>query len=241
MQDIEAVANTILRAISESPTKTLTGGRIRDAILAAYPSFRPISHGATNLRDFIRNHVRGVREQSRAGMDIVYAISDVYPTELEKPSASLVPLSEQIPLFEPAPEKTLPQSDILSNYRLWKAFASPHSPWKIFLDPETGFVSSLAPNELRNPSSVSVPPCSPEFLLSVATAFVDDQAPEPFRPILTRTLTEKKWWLPFFEVLKNYGLRSRWTAFRREKIAEEFERTVAQVLREHRSEERRVG
>jgi len=228
MEAKEAVADTILRTISVSPTKTLAGGQVHQAIRACYPSFRPTDHGARNLREFIRIYVLAVKEESRrAGMDIVYGLRDAEPVEptlhAEETSSSGAP-----------PTPSVSRASILMDQRVWKAFASPSSPWRLFLQSDTGTVRSLAPNESPDPSWVPVPPCSAEALQKIAQDFVN-RSPEPFRPVLTRTLTERKWWFPFFEVLRNVGLKTSWIGFRRDRIAEEFERTISALVQERRA------
>ncbi len=95
--------------------------------------------------------------------------------------------------------------------------------------PETGTVKTIAPTESTDPSWIEVPHCSAEALLKIAHAFVDT-APEPFRPVLTQTLTEKKWWLPLLEVLRNVGLKTSWFKFRRGRITDEFDRSISHLL-----------
>lgn len=228
MEDQAAVANTILRTISDSRTKTLAGGQIRSAIIALYPGFQPTDYGTRNLRDFIRNFVPAVKEESRAGMDIVYALRDSIRSE----PARIDELSDAHPALPAAP----PRLHLLGNQQAWKTFANPSSPWKLFWQPETGIVRTFASNEAPDPSWIHVPPCSAEALLTIARAFVE-KAPEPFRPVLTQTLTENKWWLPFFEVLRNIGLKTSWINFRRQRIVEEFEETISRLdqLRRNRT------
>jgi hypothetical protein len=220
MEDQKAVANTILRTISESRTKTLTGGKIRDAIKASYPSFQPEDYGARNLRDFIRMFVPAVKEESRAGMDVVYAIQDLVP-EIPTPTPD-----ETRDQGAPIAPFLVPRSYLVGNQKVWKTFASPGSPWRLFFQPDTGVVRSAAPNDVPDSSWVRVPSCSPEAFLQIARSFIDT-VPEPYRPVLTQTLTERKWWLPFYDVLRNIGLKTSWITFRRERLIEEFERTLS--------------
>jgi hypothetical protein len=46
---------------------------------------------------------------------------------------------------------------------------------------------------------------------------------------LVKSLTESKWWIPFFDVLRVLGLKSRWIIYRRRRIVAEFERTLLRV------------
>ncbi len=230
MEDQTAVSNTILRTISESRTKTLTGGQIRDAIKASYPSFQPTDYGARNLRDFIRTYIPAIKEESRAGMDIVYGLREAAPEPSPSAPKAVQPQYNDVV----AAASALPRSYLLGNQQLWKTFANPNSPWKIFLQPNTGIVRTFGPNDATEPSWLPVPPCSPEAFRRIARSFIDTLA-EPYRPVLTQTLTERKWWLPFFEVLRTIGLKTSWITFRRERIIEEFERTIASVLEEWRN------
>ena len=233
MEDQTAVSNTILRTISESRTKTLTGGQIRDAIKVSYPNFQPSDHGARNLRDFIRIFIPPVVEESRAGMDVVYGLRDVSP-ETRAPSADgALPIETHESL-----DSSLPRSYLLGNLQVWKTFSNPGSPWKLFFQPSTGTVRSFAQNETPDASWISVPSYSPEAFRQIARSFIDT-VPEPYRPVLTQTLTERKWWLPFFEVLRNIGLKTSWIAFRRERLVDEFDRIIAGILEEQRN--RAVG
>ena len=230
MEDQTAVSNTILRTISESRTKTQTGGQIRDAIKVSYPSFQPSDHGARNLRDFIRMFIPAVVEQSRAGMDIVYGLRDATLETTEAPHPdSARPLETRESL-----SSSLPRSYLLGNLQVWKTFSNPGSPWKLFFQPTTGIVRSFAQNETPDSSWISVPSYSPEAFRQIARSFIDT-VPEPYRPVLTQTLTERKWWLPFFEVLRNIGLKTSWIAFRRERLVDEFDRIIAGILEDQRN------
>ena len=227
MEDQTAVSNTILRTILESRTKTLTGGRVRDAIKATCPNFQPANHGARNLREFIRTFIPPVKEVSRAGMDILYGLRDVPP---EEPAPKAVePLDQQA-----LNASSLPRSYLLGNQQVWKAFANPGSPWRLFFQPDTGVVHSFAPSDAPDSSWIPVPPCSPEAFRQIARSFIDT-VPEPYRPVLTQTLTERKWWLPFFEVLRNIGLKTSWITFRRGRLIDEFDRTISAIVEKWRN------
>jgi len=225
LEDQTAVAATILRTVSESHTKTLAGGQIRQAIKASHPDFNFTDHGFQNLRDFIRKRVPALHESSRAGMDIVYAV-DLTPTN----QGSLFESSSD-PIKSPAGN---PRQYLFSNQQVWRAFASPNSPWKLYLEGESGPVHCLAPGVVADPSWLPIPACPGETLLRIAREFVE-KVPEPFRPALGATLSEKKWWLSFYENLRNIGMKTSWIAFRRERIAEELDRTISDIIQRRRN------
>ena len=224
MQDPSAFVPTISKAVAEARSKALTGARLRAILKSAHPEFEPQEY-AKNLRAFVREFVPDVIEKGRAGADVVYGSSS--------PESDT---DEQMALFELASKTRLPHApleSLLIDQRVWKTFASPQSPWRLLLDPQTGSVRVIRPSEAAPAGSnwVEVPPCPAETLLQIAKDFVAS-VPETVRVVLINTLQEKKWWLPFFDVLQAVGLRTKWIAYRRRRIVAEFERMVTTIIRE---------
>lgn len=222
---VPVVAETIRQTVRATPTRTLTGGKIWQAVRATYPDFNPSEHAVRNLRDFIRTYVTDINEVSRAGADIVYGFQSAESQQELFPSGS--------------PERVVQRSIgyVLENRQVWKTFTSPSSPWKLFLEPETGQFRVLPPGEpVPGPHWIEVPHCSAEALFRIGQDFIAKEVPESFRPLLSATLEDKKWWLPFFEVLRNVGLGTRWMIFRRPLIVQEFERAVEFVRQQKRAE-----
>ncbi|HEY1946021.1 MAG TPA: hypothetical protein VGG97_03380 [Bryobacteraceae bacterium] len=220
MEDHSVISGIITRTLSASRTKTMAGGQIRDAVLSSHPTFRAPEYGVRNLREFIRKYVPAAREESRAGMDVVYALVDDHVPEVKDR------IDDGI---ESKNLARIAQSHLLNNPQLWKIFSNPSSPWKLFVEPKTGTIRGTDPSGMTDASWIQIPSCSAETLLQIARDFVD-LAPEALRPALTASLTEKRWWLPFFEVLRNVGQKTSWVSFRRERISTEFLRLVSQVV-----------
>jgi hypothetical protein len=192
---------------------------------SAHPDFSAAAYSAKNLRAFIRQNVPNLVERGRAGADVVYGLSGSSETE---------PV-EQLALFErvPRPISHAPLDSLLTDPRVWKTFASPQSPWRLFLNRSTGLVKVIAPSDLTPPENdwSQIPPCPAETLLEVGRDFIAT-VPESFRAVLEGTLQEKKWWLPFFDVLQGIGLKTKWIAYRRRRIVAEFERTITALIRD---------
>jgi len=226
MEDSSVIAATISKSVAGSKTKTLTGAQLRFILKTAHADFVPLNYSARNLRAFIRQFVPDVVERGRAGADVVYGGKE--------PEQEPAPV-EQISLFDRGASSLprTPLDSLLTDPRVWKTFASPQSPWRLFLNLRSGVVKVINPTEAAPDVSpwVLIPPCPAEVLLQIARDFVAT-VPETFQPLLARTFEDKKWWLPFFEVLQALGLRPKWIPFRRRRIVVEFERIITTLMRE---------
>jgi hypothetical protein len=225
MQDYSPVAATISKAVAESRTRTLTGSKLRLLVSSAHPEFNALNYSARNLRDFVRKFVPEVVEKGRAGADPVYGLLESIQSPVE-----------QITLFDSTPklQSHTPLDSLLTDPRVWKTFASPQSPWRLFWDRQTGLIRVVDPakSDPVGPDWIQIPPCSADVLLQIGRDFAAT-VPEVFRSLLISAFQEKKWWLPFFDTLQAIGLRSKWVIYRRRRIIAEFERVITDLVREH--------
>jgi hypothetical protein len=120
--------------------RPIKGSELSVLVRASAHDFAPEKFGCRNLRDFIRKYAfEEIMEIGKAGMDVVYGLRSV---------------GQQQPLFEsstptPTPTKSADYrgslGQLLSNPRIWKTFASPESPFRLFLAPSTKQIVVLRP------------------------------------------------------------------------------------------------
>jgi hypothetical protein len=217
MMTEKEASNLFVRLLSGSP-RPLKGSELSILAKTSALDFAPVKFGCRNLREFIRRYAADeITEVGKAGMDVVYAIR----------------IAEQQPLFEsssvvesakPA-ESRGPLGQLLSNPRIWKTFASPSSPFRLFLVPSDGTIRVLRPGYSPDPTWLEVPRISADRLLQIAKDFIAE-LPGSQQASLLSLLDKPSWWLEFFDWVRTLGLKTRWTLFRRRRIAEEFERAV---------------
>jgi len=215
MTDKEA-STLLVRLLSGSP-RPLKGSELSILAKTSSPEFDPIKFGCRNLRDFIRkNASEEITEVDKAGMDIVYAIR----------------AAEQQPLFQSQVAEPVKPAEsrghlgqLLTNPRIWKTFASPDSPFRLFLVPSDGTIRVLRPGYSLDPSWLEIRRISADKLLQIAKDFISE-LPESQRASLLSLLDKPSWWIAYFDLVRTLGLKTRWILFRRRRIAEEFERSV---------------
>lgn len=214
------VTTLLVRLLSNNGNpRPFKGNQLSALIKAFLPDFTAEQFGCRNLRDFIKKFAATeIMEIGRAGMDIIYGLRAV---------------GQQQPLFEvaellPETAKTgdrAPLGQLLNDPRIWKTFASPDAPYRLFLAPSTGNVTVLRPGFTPDPSWVEVPHISADALLQIAKDFVSE-LPDVQQQPLAATLAQQRWWVSFYDVACTLGLKMRWIYFRRRRIAEQFERSL---------------
>jgi hypothetical protein len=221
MMSIEqsSVVSAILKIVSESPQHSASGSRIAFSLSRDFPDFHLREAGFQNLRGFIRSCVPDIVEApKRAGLDVIYTLRQTVDSTL----------LEHVEGPEDFPKPKGPASLLLNNPRAWKTFASPMSTSKLFVRPggTALHVSSTPERDVHTSGWIRVDPLTGAVLSQIAREFLE-QLPELYRPSLLETLKQPKWWIPFFEVLGSLGLKSKWVAFRRRRIVDEFTKAVA--------------
>lgn len=223
MTENEVVAHLVRLLSGSGNPRPFRGSELSVLLRASIPDFDPIKFNCRNLRDFIRKHASNeIMEISKAGMDIIYGLRSV---------------GQQQPLFEtptgvdgtPKPHNTrAPLGQLLANPRIWKTFASPETPFRLFLAPSTGLIRTLRPGYSPDTTWLEIPRISAEKLLQIAKDYVAE-LPDAQRQPFYSILEQPKWWLPFFDLTRALGLKMRWVSFRRRRIAEEFERSLPTI------------
>jgi len=213
----EKETSALLVRLLSGSSRPLKGSELSILAKTSSPDFAPLMFGCRNLRDFIRKYASDeIAEVDKAGMDVVYAIRSA-----EQQTLFELPVSESV---KPA-ESRGPLGQLLTNPRIWKTFASPESPFRIFLVPGNGTIRVLRPGFSPDASWLEIPRISAEKLLQIAKDFISE-LPESQRGLLLSLLDKPSWWMAYFDLVRTLGLKTRWVLFRRRRIAEEFERAV---------------
>jgi hypothetical protein len=208
----------INRIVSEASPSPMRGARLSGFIKAEFKDFNTAAFECRNLRQFIRKYVPEIIEDGKAGTDILYKRKE-----------------EQRPLFDDpikvvstVTDRPAPLRQLLDNPRIWKTFASPDSYYKLYYFPESEQLRVNHPGDPPEPNACEIAPISAQALKDMAVSFIDT-LPDPERGPLLKTLDMPKWWFPYFDALTNRGLKSRWIAYRRRRIAEAFEKALLSV------------
>lgn len=212
-----SVVQYITKVATELHPNPIRGGQLSDRLKAAFPNFNSLQFGCKNLRDFIRENIPEVSEVGKAGMDVIYGLraqqTEMFPAPTVEP---------------PSDRRTSPLGQLLTNPRIWKTFASPQTLFRLYLLP-SGLIRILRPDEAADPSLPEIKPISAEALRRMASDFISTLQ-QSQQDILIKALDAQKWWLPFFELVSTLGLRTRWISYRRQRIAEEFEKALSQAI-----------
>jgi hypothetical protein len=113
---------------------------------------------------------------------------------------------------------------------LWKTFVSPSSPYRLFVNDATAEFQVVGLREDPPPAPwVQVPPCSAARHRAIAEEFVSTLPHGHAKMTLERLLSERIWWMPFFDAARQLGLEKRWLDLRRAALFDEFEKTLASV------------
>jgi hypothetical protein len=219
---ISDVAAFISNLVDQTPQKTLSGSLVAARLRSEFPDFGPTEFGYLNLRDFVRRAVPQLAESPhRAGMDVLY----IPKTSLQS-SAGGVQTSSR-PVRAPGFVSLL-----LNDPRAWKTFANPNSPRNLFVRPDGSELRILPPNSRPGDGTwLQISSISASSLIQMAEEFIGT-APELYRQSLMKTLQTPKWWLTFFEELGSLGLKSKWMAFRRRRIIDEFSKALGMMASE---------
>lgn len=211
MTDATSVSNFLVRSLQQIDPRPLKGSELSVLVKTAFPDFSAESFGSRTLRDFIRKHATEIVEFSRAGMDVIYRLRATQE-RLQAESAA-------------AQDSNSPLEQLTTNPRVWKTFATPDSPFRLFLIPETGSLRVLHPNAKPISHWREIPKISARVLLQIGMDFAAD-LPEVQKAVLVPLLEDPQWWIPYFERLQSLGLKSKWIAFRRRRIRDEFQRII---------------
>jgi len=211
------VITYIAKLISEAQPNPITGGQLSARVKVAFPEFNAPQFGCANLRQFIRDNIPDIAEKGKAGMDVIYGLRAEQQSLFGASTAETAPTTDQ----------PTPLGQLLTNPRIWKTFASPDKPYRLYLLP-SGLIRVFRPEETPDPTWSQIPPISAEALQRIAKEFISE-LPESQQEMLLKTLEQPRWWFPFFELLGALGQKSKWVFFRRRRIAEEFERSIPKV------------
>ena len=238
------VSSYLVRVLSDSSTHHLSGAGLSALVKASFPLFSLQELGYLNLRDFIRRTVPEITEVGRAGTDIVYALrtrrrfetptreplspAQTLPSEVPAALSTTEPPMDSTTIVEASAAQRSALSQLLANPKIWRTFSSPDGPFQLYIIPNSGLVRVLPPQAQPDPSWYKINPISAETLLQIAKDFID-QLPEPQREPLQSTLSQPKWWFPYFEVLRTFGLTFKWRHYKRRRVAEEFERSIPKL------------
>lgn len=212
--DISEVASFARKTLRDSSPNKVRGGQLSVLIKTNFPDLNLQAAGFRNLRDFIAKTVPSVIEAGRAGTDILYAHREEQQSLFAETGGTV----------SGGADRTMPVQQLLDNPKIWRTFASPDSHYRLYLLPD-GRLRVLRPSEIAEPTWFQIPPVSGETLLQIGKDFVSD-LPEAQRAPLVKYLAEPNWWIPFFEALRDVGLKGRWIVFRRRRIVAEFERAL---------------
>jgi hypothetical protein len=225
----DPIVTVLYSELERAPEKTLSGSRLSASIRQAHPDFDPSLSGSRNLRDFIRSRAPRISESPRrAGADLIYVL-DGPPRESQADESSEAPHLRP-PHAAPRRPYTVGGQDesrgilkmLFGNARNWRTYASPNSPLRLYVRPDFTEIRVLPQRERPQDAPwLEIAPIPAASLLRIAREFVDE-VPDLFREQLLRVLDSPKWWIDFFEVCGSLGLKGRWIAFRRRRIADEF-------------------
>jgi hypothetical protein len=124
----EDVVARILALAEESPSKTISGGRLSELVKHHLPGFTTTQYGARNMRAFVRSHLFGkLNEVGRVGMDIVSGLPGA-------PVPVPIPASAQP---QPPSRYTLPGN---ISHDAFRVFKSPNSPLELQANRDTGAI-----------------------------------------------------------------------------------------------------
>jgi len=218
MIDPNAVGEDVSRLVLSSPNGQILGSALAVLLQRVHPDFRPEMFGCRNLRDFIRKYATGVFEKANRGSDVVYSSAQFQAISGDAPR-----LQDSAAIYSNPP--TVRRLTISTP--VWKTFASPNAFYRIFVSRESGDFRVLKRTEdpLSDPW-VQVQSCSPGVHLQIAKEFVENLSSEVAKIELSKTLAMSSWWSHFFVATRTFGVERLWSAFRRRRLHNEFERQL---------------
>ena len=216
MQDAMVIGADISRLVQNSPNNKLPGSALAVLLKRGYPDFRPEDFGSRNLREFIRKYAKEVFEDGKNGGDIRYAVT-LLPSMGEASSRQ-----QEFRAISSIP--AIPRR-LTVDTPVWKTFASPTAPYRIYANRETGEFRVLhAQQPAPEGAWVQVLSCPPETHIQIAKEFIDGLSDDSAKNQLTKILGLDSWWNHFFFSARNFGVERQWSAFRRRRLHAELER-----------------
>jgi len=214
MLDATVIAADLSRLVQNSPQQKILGSALAVLLKRGYPDFRPEDYGCRNLREFVRRYVREVFEGGRKGSDVLYSAA-LLPTMAEEPARA-----QEFTKISEAPS-FIRRSHV--DPAVWKTFASPNAPYRIYANRETGELRVLQAQRIAPEGPwVQVSSCPAETHLQIAKEFLSGLADEPAKAQLTKILDLDSWWDHFFFSARNFGVEKQWSAFRRRRLRDEL-------------------
>jgi hypothetical protein len=110
---------------------------------------------------------------------------------------------------------------------VWKAFTNPASAYRVHANAQTGELRSEPAPSAPVPPWVTVTPVTEEIHIQIARSFAAGLHDLQKRAALEAVLGQPMWWTKFFPTAVELGLGVEWGAFRRRRLAEEFQRSLA--------------
>jgi hypothetical protein len=229
MESASTIASHVIQLLEKSETKRLAGSQLRTLLNFEFPGFKPEIYGCGNLRQFITKNVSLVGELGRAGADVVYGLKPQEQTNVAPAANVNAPTTAteiQAPAETPAREVTS-EAQVFLDPSVWKTFASPRAPYKLFGNPQTGDLRVVPPGEATPTSPwLRIPPCPEASHLQIAKDFISTLPEESHRRWLADELDKPRWWDAYFLKAQQLDLLTAWGAFRRQRLTREFESTL---------------
>lgn len=220
--EVAAVAAQIVAILQESPNKTLLGSKLSVVLKSRCPEFKPTDYESRTLREFLRTHVPQVYESARQGLDFIYSLAPVPGAPAQDA------IVEAITAAEPSGWKQAAAGRL--DDALWKTFVSPSSPYRLFVNGPNAEFRVVGIREEAPPSPwVQVPRCSASRHRGIAEDFVASLAPGEAKTRLGQRLSEKIWWIPFFDETRLLGVEKQWLEFRRAALFDELGKTLSSL------------
>jgi hypothetical protein len=214
MLDATVVAADLSRLVQNSPQQKILGSSLAVLLKRGYPDFRPEDFGSRNLREFIHRYAKEIFESGKRGSDVVYT-SALLPAMTEASTRQ-----QELTGMSAAPAVS---RRVAIDSSVWKTFASPTAPYRIYANRETGELRVLHVHQ-SSPEGpwVPVPSCPAPKHLQIAREFIEGLSDEPAKTQLTKILDLDSWWNHFFFSARNFGVERQWSAFRRRRLQDEF-------------------
>jgi hypothetical protein len=218
MVDPNVVGGDISRLVKTSPEGKILGSALAVLLKRGYPDFRPESFGCRNLRDFIRRYAKEVFETSRQGTDVVY-------TSAAMPTLSLEAIRSRE--FDAISSPPTPSRKWAIPTAVWKTFTSPNAFYRAYVNRDNGDFRVVRKVEAEpGVPWLQIQPCSSAAHLQIAREFTDDLGNELAKVELEKVLSLESWWTHYFFATRRFGVESLWSAYRRRRLHEEFEKQL---------------
>lgn len=216
MPNESEIASKIVEILSAAPGQKLPGTELATTLKSTC-GFSSAVHG--KLRDFVDAYAPSVVRVGQTGKDWIYQL---------KSAAASSTLSTQGADHPPTPAPSGTRQARTLETGVWKAFASPNSPFKLVANEETGELRDLPPGSpLPGGPWKQVPPCSVEKHLEIAAAWVQTLPDPKTRAFLETALKNGSGPASiFYETVKKLALAPQWNRFRTQRILAVFEEAL---------------